>query len=117
MQQNNAGDYSDLARRAQQMAADLSAVNQGLLNAESSGTGGGGLVRASVSANGRVTDVQIDPVLFDPNDPHGLADAMAEAVNAALDALAASRADQVGRVTDGMSSILESLRARRPRPS
>ena len=117
MQQNNAGDYSNLTKQAQRVAADLSAVSNGLMNAHSSGTGGGGLIHASVAANGRVADVQIDPMLFDPHDLPGLADAMAEAVNAALDALAAGRADQVGRVTDGMSEILEALRARLPRPA
>ena len=117
MQRENAPDHSDLAKRAQRLAAELTAVGHGLGNAESSGTGGGGLIHASVAGNGRVTDVRIDPALFDPNDLLGLADAMAEAVNAALDALQASRADQVGRVTDGMSEVLEALRARIPRSS
>lgn len=117
MQQNNAGGFEDLTKRAQQVAAEMSAAGRDLANAESSGTGGAGLVQAYVGTNGRVTEVRIDPMLFDPDDLPGLADAMAEAVNTALDALAASRADHVGRVTDGMSEMLEVLRARLPRPS
>jgi len=112
MQGSGPDEHNAITQRAQQMAAEISGLTQGLTHAQADGLGGAGLVRATVGATGRVLDLNIDPGLFDPDDLEGLGRAAAEAVNSALDDLAGQRADQVGRVTGGISELLDTLRAR-----
>jgi DNA-binding protein YbaB len=111
--QGNVDDFNALTQRTRQVADDLAALGRSLSGAGALGIGGAGLVRAHLAANGRVTDVDIDATQFDPGDLHGLGEAIAEAVNAALDALTAQRAEQISHVTGGMAEILDTIRAAR----
>jgi len=71
--------------QAQQMQQQLLVAQQKIAEAEAHGQAGGGLVRVTLNGNGRVTAVQIDPKVVDPDDVETLQDlivgALADAAN------------------------------------
>ena len=71
--------------QAQQMQQQLLVAQQKIAEAEVRGQAGGGLVRVTLNGNGKVTAVQIDPKVVDPNDVETLQDlivgALADAAN------------------------------------
>jgi DNA-binding YbaB/EbfC family protein len=102
-------DLGALAQRARQLQGQMSSIQSDLADLRASGYGGGGLVTATVSAEGRLVALQIDPSVIDPDDPETLAQLVIAAVDSANDAMAGLRNERMTQVTDGMQSILAGL--------
>jgi DNA-binding protein YbaB len=107
-------DLRDVARRARLMREELAAAQAGADRAEVTGFGGGGLVRATVSGQGRLIGLDVDPSVIDPEDPGTLSALVVEAVGAAQAALAEQRAGQLRGVTDALGDLVRDLRPGRP---
>jgi nucleoid-associated protein EbfC len=73
-------NFQELMQQAQQLLA----AQQELAEAEVTGTSGGGLVTATVSGQGEVTGISIDPKAIDPDDPAETAETLADLVLAAI---------------------------------
>jgi nucleoid-associated protein EbfC len=76
---------------------------------EATGHGGAGLVRATVSGQGRLVALDIDPSVIDPQDPRTLSEMVMAAVDAANETMAAQRAERMNELTGGLAEIVDQL--------
>jgi DNA-binding YbaB/EbfC family protein len=105
-------DFGALAQRARQLQDEMSNIQSDLVDLRATGFGRGGMVTATVSGEGRLVALQIDPSVIDPDDPETLAELVIAAVDSANDAMAERRNERVTEVTDGLQSMLAGLRSR-----
>ena len=73
-------DLQALLQQAQQMQADMAQAQSDLAQVEVTGHAGGGLVTATVSGDGQLKALVIDPSVVDPADVETLADLIVAAV-------------------------------------
>ncbi|WP_408612762.1 YbaB/EbfC family nucleoid-associated protein [Glycomyces luteolus] len=103
------GDLQKMLQQAQQMQADMMQAQAELAESEVTASAGGGLVSATVSGDGELKGVKIDPKAVDPEDVETLEDLILAAVQAAnTDAkrLAAEKMGPFGDALGGMSGGL-----------
>jgi nucleoid-associated protein EbfC len=103
-------DYGALARRVRQLQAQMSGVQPGLKDLQATGSGGGGLVTATVSGEGRLVGLDIDRSVMKPRDTRSLAELIIAAVNGASEAAAGLRSERLAPFTDGLQDLQARLR-------
>ncbi|MEV0279363.1 YbaB/EbfC family nucleoid-associated protein [Streptomyces sp. NPDC050610] len=103
-------DIAALTERVRHLQGDLSGLRDDLDACQATGHGGGGLVTATVSGEGRLTDLRIDPSVIDPDDPRTLTDLIIEAVGAAQTTVTELRTERVGEFTGGLNDLTAGLR-------
>ncbi len=91
-------DLGALLQQAQQMQADMAAAQSDLALTEVTGHAGGGLVTATVTGDGQLKALVIDPSVVDPNDVDTLADLVVAAVRDASRAAAEIAEQTMGAV-------------------
>lgn len=99
-------DMGQLLQQAQQMQEQLMAAQQDLSDTEVTGTAGGGLVRATMTGGGELTDVQIDPSVVDPEDVDTLRDLLVAAVRDAQAEVQRLANEQLGSLGAGVEGLL-----------
>ncbi|MFJ3639693.1 YbaB/EbfC family nucleoid-associated protein [Streptomyces sp. NPDC090108] len=114
MPDDSRSPFEALARRAERMSQDIGEARHRIEELETTGFGGGGLVRATVSGEGRLVGLEIDVSLIDPGDPQTLSETVIAAVDEAVQAMAARRTEQMSRVTGGIADIIDQLHQVRP---
>ena len=80
----SAPDLGALLRRAQEVQERMAALQRDLARRRIEGTAGAGMVRAVVTGELRVLEIEIDPQLIASGDRAMLQDLVAAAVNTAL---------------------------------
>lgn len=115
MPDNLADHFAALARRAERIRDGVADAESDLVAMEATGHGGGGLVRATVSGQGRLVALDIDPSVIDPHDPRTLSEMVMAAVDAANESMAAQRAERMNALTGGLADIVDQLHATPPR--
>ena len=98
-------NMQQLMKQAQKMQADLAAAQEELAAAAVTGTAGGGLVTATLTGAGELTDIVIDPKAVDPDDIETLQDLVVAAVRDAHRAVGELAAEKMGPVTGGMGGL------------
>jgi DNA-binding YbaB/EbfC family protein len=73
----------DMFQQIQKMQQDIEAAQEQLLDARVEATAGGGVVKATVTGNGELVGISIDPGVVDPNDVETLEDLVLAAVTEA----------------------------------
>lgn len=96
-------NMGQMMKQAQQMQAQLTAVQAELEKAESEGASGGGLVRVTVTGQGILKYVKIDPSLCAPEEVEVLEDLIVAAFNDARSKSDALAAEKMGALTGGMN--------------
>ena len=109
MPDNLSDHFAALARRAEQIRDGVADAESDLVSMEATGHGGGGLVRATVSGQGRLVALDIDPSVIDPQDPRTLSEMVMAAVDAANESMAAQRAERMNALTGGLAEIVDQL--------
>jgi len=94
-----------LLKQAQKMQQQMAAAQEELAAAEVTGTSGGGLVSATVSGDGELKALVIDPKAVDPDDVETLADLVVAAVRAANDEAKRLAEEKMGPVAGGLGSL------------
>lgn len=102
-------DFTELARSAQRMQGEMADVQADIAELQATGFGGGGLVRATVSGEGRLVELSIDPSIIDPNDPETLAEMVIAAVESAGQSMTDQRMQHLSKVTDGIGALISRL--------
>ncbi len=95
-------DLQALLQQAQQMQADMAAAQSDLALTEVTGHAGGGLVTATVTGEGQLLSLVIDPSVVDPADVETLADLIVAAVRDAGRAAAELAEQAMGSVAGGL---------------
>ena len=85
-----------------QMQASMEAAQDALANATVDATSGGGLVRATVTGDGELRRITIDPSVVDPADIETLEDLVVAAVVEAMRMARELQAEKLGAVTGGL---------------
>jgi DNA-binding YbaB/EbfC family protein len=109
MSESNGLDFNELARSAQRMQGDMAGIQADMAGLQATGFGRGGLVRATVSGEGRVVELTIDPSIIDPDDPETLSETVIAAIDSANQAMANQRMARIGEFTEGISGLIEKL--------
>jgi DNA-binding YbaB/EbfC family protein len=91
-------DLGALLAQAQQMQEDMAQAQADLALTEVTGHAGGGLVSATVSGDGQLKALVIDPSVVDPSDVETLADLVIAAVRDASRAAAELAEQAMGEV-------------------
>lgn len=94
-------DMNQLLQQAQQMQAQLQAAQQEILASTVKGTAGNDLVTVTMSGNGQVTDVTIDPQVVDPEDVDTLQDLIMGAFADAHKKVADLAEEKMGPLSQG----------------
>jgi DNA-binding YbaB/EbfC family protein len=93
-------DLQSLLQQAQQMQADMARAQSDLAEVEVTGHSGGGLVTATVSGDGQLKALVIDPSVVDPADVETLADLVIAAVRDASRSAAELAEQSLGSVAN-----------------
>lgn len=99
-------DMSQLLQQAQRMQEQLLSAQQDLTEAEATGSAGGGLVRATVTGAGELTNLQLDPSVVDPEDVETLADLIIAAVRDAHAEIQRRANEQLGAINADVAGLL-----------
>lgn len=92
----------DMLKQVQQMQASMAAAQEALANTTVSATVGGGVVQATVTGEGDLREIKIDPSVVDPDDIETLEDLVVAAVVEAVRQAREMQSDKMGAVTGGI---------------
>jgi DNA-binding YbaB/EbfC family protein len=97
------GDMAKIMKQAQEMQGKMAEMQEQLATMTVEGESGAGLVRATATAKGELTALNIDPTIFDPNEKEVVEDLILAAIKDAQ-AKAADRSQQeMARLTEGLN--------------
>ncbi len=91
-----------LLQQAQQMQEQMASAQAELATQTFEGSSGGGVVKATVSGDGTLLSVKIDPSVIDPEDPEMLEDLVLAAVNQGLAAAGEAAQTHMGGIAGGL---------------
>ncbi len=96
-------NLGQLMKQAQQMQTKMAEMQEKLGTLEVEGAAGGGLVRATVTGKGELKGLKIEPSLVDPKEVEVLEDLVVAAVNDARGKVDAMAAEEMKKLTGGLS--------------
>ena len=92
----------DMLKQVQQMQVYMQAAQEALASTTIDATVGGGVVRATVTGEGELREIKIDPSVVDPDDIETLEDLVVAAVIEATRQAKELQARKLGAVTGGL---------------
>ncbi len=96
------GSRNNMMKQIQKMQKEMEEAQNQLETKSYEASAGGGAVKAVVSGEKRLTDIQIAPDAVDPEDIEMLSDLVIAAVNEALAAAEADAIAKMSRFTSGL---------------
>ena len=91
-----------MLQQIQKMQQNMQAAQEDLLNTRVEATAGGGVVKATVTGNGELVAISIDPAVVDRNDVETLEDLILAAVTEANRQARELAQEKLGGVTSGL---------------
>ena len=98
-------DPMNMLEQVQKMQADMQAAQEALAAEVVEASVGGGLVKASVTGDGTLRTVSIDPSVVDPGDVETLEDLVVAAVHEATRLAKEMQAEKLGAATAGLGGL------------
>jgi nucleoid-associated protein EbfC len=95
-------DLNAMMKQVQEMQAEMASAQEKLKDEVVDASAGGGMVKAKMSGDLRLLEVQIDPQAADPEDVELLQDMVLAAVNEALRAAQELASSKLGGIAGGM---------------
>jgi len=95
-------NQQQMLRQVQQMQAAMAQAQQEIAATEVTGSAGGGMVTATVSGNGDLKQIKIDPAAVDPDDVEMLEDLVVAAVVEATRMAQELAQERMGGLTAGL---------------
>lgn len=93
----------NMMKQMQKMQKDMMDAQQQLNETVFTATSAGHLVKISATGNKKVTDIQVDSTVLDPEDPEMLQDLLITTWNDLLAQIDANIEQTMGRFTQGMN--------------
>jgi nucleoid-associated protein EbfC len=91
-----------MMRQIQKMQQDMQAAQEALANTTVEATAGGGVVKATVTGDGELRGIKIDPSVVDPDDVETLEDLVLAAITEATRQAKELQAEKLGAATGGL---------------
>lgn len=96
------GDMGKMLKAAQEMQSRMTELQDELDSMTVTGESGAGLVKATATAKGRLTALDIDPSIFHPDEKEVVEDLIVAAVEDAQERAAAKGQDEMRKLTESM---------------
>jgi DNA-binding YbaB/EbfC family protein len=96
------GDMAGMMKKAQEMQSKMAEMQEDLATMTVTGESGAGLVKATATAKGELTALDIDPSIFNGDDKEVVEDLILAAVKDAQQKAAAKSADEMAKMTEGL---------------
>ncbi|MFT5062379.1 MAG: DNA-binding YbaB/EbfC family protein, partial [Polaromonas sp.] len=96
------GDMAKVMKQAQEMQAKMGEMQDALEAMTVVGESGAGLVKATATAKGELTALDIDPSIFNPDEKEVVEDLILAAIKDAQARAAAKSAEEMGKLTEGL---------------
>ena len=96
------GDMAGMMKKAQEMQAKMAEMQEALETITVTGESGAGLVKATATAKGELTALEIDPSIFDPNEKEVVEDLILAAIKDAQARAQAKSQEEMGKLTEGL---------------
>ena len=98
-----AANLQQLARQAQKLQEEMDKTTAELEEKEYTATSGGDAVKAVVTGKMEIRSIELKPEVVDPEDTEMLGDLIIAAVNEALRAAAADKAERLEKLSGGLN--------------
>lgn len=96
------GDLAKMMKSAQEMQERMARMQEDLARITVTGESGAGLVRATATAKGELTGLEIDPSIFDPTQKEVVEDLILAAIKDAQARASERSACELERLTEGL---------------
>lgn len=96
------GDMSKMMQAAKDMQSKMQEMQDSLDSITVVGESGAGLVRATATAKGELTGLEIDPSIFQPSEKEVVEDLILAAIKDAQAKAADRSQDEMKRMTEGL---------------
>jgi len=97
------GGLGQMMKQAQKMQAKIMKIQEEMAEKSVEASSGGGMVTVTANGKQEVLSIRIEPEVVDPEDVEMLQDLVAAAVNEALKKAQEMVAEEMAKVTGGMS--------------
>nr|WP_319248263.1 YbaB/EbfC family nucleoid-associated protein [uncultured Celeribacter sp.] len=96
------GDMAGMMKKAQQMQADMAELQEKLAMMTVTGESGAGLVKATATAKGQLTGLDIDPSIFQPSEKEVVEDLILAAIKDAQAKASEKAESEMKALTDDL---------------
>ena len=96
------GDMAGMMKKAQEMQTKVTELQESLETMTVVGESGAGLVKATATAKGELTALDIDPSIFNGDDKEVVEDLILAAIKDAQQRAAAKSAEEMGKLTESL---------------
>ena len=96
------GDMGKMLKAAQEMQSRMAELQEELDSMTVTGESGAGLVKATATAKGILTALEIDPSIFNPDEKEVVEDLIVAAVKDAQERAASKGQDEMRKLTEGL---------------
>lgn len=98
----NLGDMAKMMKKAQEMQAKMAQLQDDLETLTVVGESGAGLVKATATAKGVLTGLDIDPSIFNPDEKEVVEDLILAAIKDAQTKASEKAQSEMAKITEGM---------------
>lgn len=96
------GDMAGMMKKAQEMQKQMAEMQDSLGNITVTGESGAGLVKATATAKGELTGLDIDPSIFDPNEKEVVEDLILAAIKDAQAKAQNKSQEEMQKMSEGL---------------
>ena len=98
-------NVNKMMQQVQQMQQEMQQAQEDLARETVTASAGGGAVKATMTGNLELVELQIDPEVLDPEDVEMLQDMVLAAVNEALTSSQEMASKRLGGITGGLGDL------------
>ncbi len=96
------GDMAKMMKAAQEMQGKMAQMQEDLASLTVTGESGAGLVKATATAKGELTGLDIDPSIFNGDDKEVVEDLILAAINDAQQKAQAKAQEEMAKLSEGL---------------
>ncbi|MBR9651137.1 YbaB/EbfC family nucleoid-associated protein [Thalassovita aquimarina] len=96
------GDMAKMMKKAQEMQGKMAEMQEQLETMTVTGESGAGLVKATATAKGVLTGLDIDPSIFNPDEKEVVEDLILAAIKDAQQKASDKAQEEMSKLTEGM---------------